>query len=498
MVWCAFIREDSFVIEIIVNNIKDVVVVSDKTVTFALILIKLCFFFISKLYKMKKTTLGVLFITMSVVFAVAQQHKWTLQECMDYATENSIEILKSRAQTQIAFETLKQQKAAWLPTLSASSSHSVTYRPFQEGSTGFINGNSMSSSSNKTSYNGSYGVNAAWTVFNGNQTANNIKVARLDTEQSELQTQISINSLKEDIVRLYINIMYTKEALKVNQELLKQDETLYERGKELLSQGQIAKYELLELQATVANGKYDIVNTKTQIDQYLLQLKQLLSLPCDDDFDVADISADDAETLLPIPATTTVYNSALASRPEIKSADVSIAQSQLNYKIAKAGFLPTISMSAGFGDNHSSGSDSEWFEQMKRNFDASLGLSISVPIFDGRKNKTNTRKAKLNQTIAQLDKEDAGRQLYYTIANYRLDAYNNQQKYIAGKEKLNYNQENYDAIYTKSQIGTMNIVETLNARSLLLTAKQDALQSKYLTLYNRKMLDFYADNKLDL
>ena len=448
--------------------------------------------------QMTKKTAWALCLLLCASSSYGQQHNWTLQDCINYATDHSIEILKSKAQTDIATENVKRQKANWLPTLSANSSQSLTYRPFQEGATGFVNGNAMSSSSKKTSYNGSYGINAYWTVFNGNQTNNNIKIAKLQSEESELKTLTSINTIKEQIVQLYINIMYTREALEVNKELLKQDSVLYKRGQELLSQGQIAKYELLELQAAVANGKYDIVNSATQIDQYLLQLKQLMSLPSEEHFDIANITLDDAHTLAAVPETQSVYSSALKQRPEIKAADLSIKEAELNYKVAKAGFLPTISLSAGFGDNHSSGSNKDWFEQMKRNLDGSVGVTISVPILDGRSNKTNTRKARIEQTIATLDKEDASRDLYYSIANYRLNAYNNQQKYIAGTEKLNYNQENYNAIYTKAQIGTMNIVETLNARTSLLNAKQDVLQSKYLTAYNRSMLNFYANNQLDL
>mgnify|MGYP001632434531 FL=1 len=448
--------------------------------------------------QMTKKTAWALCLLLCASSSYGQQHRWTLQDCINYATDHSIEILKSKAQTDIATENVKRQKANWLPTLSANSSQSLTYRPFQEGATGFVNGNAMSSSSKKTSYNDSYGINAYWTVFNGNQTNNNIKIAKLQSEESELNTLTSINTIKEQIVQLYINIMYTREALEVNKELLKQDSVLYKRGQELLSQGQIAKYELLELQAAVANGKYDIVNSATQIDQYLLQLKQLMSLPSEEYFDIANITLDDAHTLAAVPETQSVYSSALKQRPEIKAADLSIKEAELNYKVAKAGFLPTISLSAGFGDNHSSGSNKDWFEQMKRNLDGSIGVTISVPILDGRSNKTNTRKARIEQTIATLDKEDASRDLYYSIANYRLNAYNNQQKYIAGTEKLNYNQENYNAIYTKAQIGTMNIVETLNARTSLLNAKQDVLQSKYLTAYNRSMLNFYANNQLDL
>lgn len=448
--------------------------------------------------KIKDYFFALAFLWLCATTLSAQTHQWSLKECMDYATINSIEILKNRAQTSLAAEEIKQQKAQYLPTLSASTNQSLTYRPFLEGTTSFTNGNAMSSSAKKTSYSDSYGINASWTVYNGNQTSYNIKNAKLEYQQTELQTEENINSIKEQIVQLYINIMYTKEALKVNREILEQDIKLYNRGKELLAQGQIANYELLELQATVAEGKYDTVNTRTQIDNYLLQLRQLLSLPADEPFDVAPISASDEAVLETIPDARSIYNRAQNIRPEIKASELSIAQAELDYKIAKAGYLPTIRLTAGIGDNHSDGSDSDWFEQMKRNLDGSVGLTVSVPIFDNRQNKTNTQKAKINKTIAELDKQDAERTLFNTISTYHLEAINNQQKYIAGVERLNYNQENYDAIMAKAQIGTMDIVETLNARSSFLQAQQDALQSKYLTIYNREMLNFYADNTIEL
>lgn len=437
-------------------------------------------------------------VTMCVLSSLADGHKWTLKDCLDYAEQNNTGLLKSRAKTEEAKINVLQQKGGYLPSISASTSQSMTYRPFMESSTSIINGNAVTSSSNKTSQNGSYGINSSWTVYNGNQTANNIRSAKLSVEQSELQTEIAFNQLKEQIVQLYVQILYTKEALKVNEELLRHDEFLYERGKNVLAQGQIAKYELVELQTQVANGKYDIVNTQTLINQYKLQLKQILRIAGNEDFDIATLEMNDAEALKVIEATETIYTKALETRPEVKNSELNIKQADLNYKLAKAGYLPSVSMSAGFGDSHSTGIKKEWFEQMKRNFDASLGLTVSVPIFDARRTKSNVQKADVERTIAKLDSIDTNDELYNTIANYRLNAYNNQQKYIAGKERVNYNQQNFDAVYTKAQIGTMNIVETLNARAQLLSAKQDMLQSKYLTIFNMEMLDFYAGEEIDL
>ena len=422
--------------------------------------------------------------------ATGNAKKWTLKECINYAEQHSLDIAKAQAQAEQAKVDVLQKQAEWLPSLSASTSHSLNYSPFLKEQAGM--------DVDKLSYNGSYGVNAGWTVWNGNQTANNIRLAKLSAEQSELQSEMLLNNIKEQATQLYVQILYTEEALKVNRELLEQDETLYRRGEELLKQGQIAKYELLELQTQVANGQYDIVSTETQIEQYKLQLKHLIDFPSDKPFDVATVSISDEQALAAIPTAAAVHEKALMVRPEVREADLAIQQSELSYSIAKAGYLPTVSMSAGLGTNHSSGNHSDYFEQMKRSFDASVGISLSVPILDNRHNKSNVQKADINRTLAKLDRDELDYDLYNTIANYRLQAVNNQQKFQAGLARLKYNKENYAAIFEKARIGTMNIVETFNARTNLLNAQQDVLQSKYLTVYNMQMLRLYSGEEVEL
>ena len=419
-----------------------------------------------------------------------EPRQWTLKECLDYAEQHSNDVARVKAQAEQSKIDVMQQKAEWLPAVSASTSHSLNYTPFLK--------EQAEVDVDKASYNGSYGINASWTVWNGNQTANNIRLAKLAAEQSELQSEIFLNQIKEQATQLYVQILYTNEALKVNQELLAQDSVLYRRGEELLKQGQIAKYELLELQTQVANGQYDIVNTETQIALYKLQLMNLINLHDDESFDVAYVDVSDQQALAPVPPTDYVYEQALATRPEIKGTDLSIRQAELNYSVAKAGYLPTVSMSAGMGSNHSSASHTDYFEQMKRSFDASVGVSVSVPILDNHRNKANVQKADVNRLIAKIDRNDTESELYYAIANYRLQAVNNQQKFISGRTRLQYNRENYNAIYEKAQIGTMNIVETLNARTSLLNARQDVLQSKYLTIYNVQMLRLYSGEEITL
>jgi outer membrane protein len=125
-------------------------------------------------------------------------------------------------------------------------------------------------------------------------------------------------------------------------------------------------------------------------------------------------------------------------------------------------------------------------------------VSVSVPILDNRRNKTNVQKADINRTIAKIDKVETESEVYNAIATYRLQAVSNQQKFSSGLTRLKYNKANYDAIYEKARIGTMNIVETLNARTSLLNAQQDVLQSKFLTVYNMQMLRLYSGETLTI
>ena len=227
-------------------------------------------------------------------------------------------------------------------------------------------------------------------------------------------------------------------------------------------------------------------------------MNDIINMSDDVPFDVAPIEVSDAMALASIPETEAVYQRAQLVRPEMREADLRISQSELNYSLARAGYYPTVNLNAGMGSNHSSGSSRDFFEQMKRSFDASVGVSVSVPILDNRRNKTNVQKADINRTIAKIDKVETESEVYNAIATYRLQAVSNQQKFSSGLTRLKYNKANYDAIYEKARIGTMNIVETLNARTSLLNAQQDVLQSKFLTVYNMQMLRLYSGETLTI
>lgn len=421
---------------------------------------------------------------------------WSLTECIDYAMAHNVQLLKSQATEQSTRVDVAEAKAGLLPSLNGAITQGVNYRPFQESGGNFVNGGITTSAADKATQNGSYGINAQWVVWNGGKNKMNITNAQYSQQMASYDTQTSANKIKEQIAQLYVQILYMTEAEKVNETLLKQDSVICQRGEQMVKVGSMAKADLAQLQAQMSQGRYDVVNVQTQIANAKMQLKQLIELPSDATFDVQPISATDAQVLGAIPSKGAIYEAALDSRPEVKRSMLAIEQSALNTKMAKSGYMPTISLTGGLSDSHMTGSQTNWAKQMKNNFSGQLGVSVSIPIFDNRKNKSAVERAKVAETTAQLDMQDTQKQLYQTIETYWLNATNSQAKYVAAKSSVESLETSYDLMTEQFNLGLKNIAELLNSRANLLNAQQQMLQDKYTALLNRNLLSFYGGEEL--
>ena len=442
---------------------------------------------------MKKKSF-LLSVTLMLTASVAAQtnHLWTLQQCLDYAMQHNITLQRARLQLQSAKEDVSQSKAALLPSLNASTSHNLGYRPWQDSGITTVTNGTVNTKVDKTSYNGSYGLNASWTVWNGNRNRNQVKLNQLAEEQAELETQVTANSIQEQIAQLYVQILYLTEAVKVNEESLKTSQKNEERGKEMVEVGKMSKADLAQLTAQRSTDEYNIVSAQTQVKNYKLQLKQLLEITDGSEFDIVIPATTDEQALAEVPSLMSVYEQALATRPEIQSAEMAIKSSDVSLDIAKAGRMPTVSLSASAGTSTNSLANNGWGNQMKFNFNSGAGVNVSVPLFDQRQTKTNVAKARIQRENNLLALQDKQKQLYQTIENYWLDATTNQQRFRAAQATVDSEQLSYSLLQEKFNVGLTNIVELMTGKDRLLQAEQNRLQSKYMTLLNLQMLKFYG------
>jgi outer membrane protein len=281
------------------------------------------------------------------------------------------------------------------------------------------------------------------------------------------------------------------EAIEVHRQSLETSKKNEERGRQMVDVGKMSKADLAQLTAQRSTDEYNIVEAESNLADSKLQLKQLLEITSTEAFEIAVPNTTDEQALAEIPSLAEVYETALGLRPEIRNSKLGIESSGLQLKIARAGWLPTVSMTGGLGTSTNSMSQNTWGSQMKTNFDASAGVSVSIPIVDGRKAKTAVNNARIALEQAQLELQDKEKQLYSTLEGFWLDAQNNQQKFRTSLTTVESEQASYNLLSEQFQLGLKNIVELMTGKDKLLQAQHNKLQSKYTTILAMQLLKFY-------
>ena len=441
---------------------------------------------------MKKTSLMRVFaIGLAVLPLASFARQWTLQDCITYALQHNISLQKIRLQRLSAMEDVKESHAALFPSLSGMVSQNVSYNPWPQSGSYTIAGNRVQTQVDKVYYNGSYGINANWTVWNGNRNYNQIKLNKMAEERSSLDSAVSANSLKEQIAQLFVQILYSQEAVQVNRITLETSKKNEARGQEFVKVGNMSKADLAQLTAQRAQDEYAVVQAESALSDYKRQLKQLLQITDQEAFDVVVPETTDAMALQTIPQVTEVYEAALSNRPEIKNAMLGIKA-----KLARAGKMPTVSVSGSVGTNTTSIGNTAWGTQLKNNLVGGAGVSLSIPLLDQRQTRTAVNKAVLSRQNYELELEDRQTALYSAIENYWLQATNNQAQFKSAKVSTASAETSYNLLNEQFRQNLKNVIELMNGKDALLKAQQAELQAKYLAILNINMLKFYEGSEL--
>ncbi len=333
-------------------------------------------------------------------------------------------------------------------------------------------------------------------IYDGGAIKNTIKQQELNSQITELDIAQSENSIVEEITNIYIQILYAQAAIEQDKEQIELAQQTVHRALVLCDIGLLIKADVSQLESHLGSDNYQLVADETSRDDYLLQLKQLLELEGDTELSIADPTLEE-DVLAPLPDKRDVYNTALLLRPEIKAGELNIDKSEYDIKIAKASRLPQIDATAGISSLASSGSGN-MFTQLKDQWTNTLGVSLTLPIYDHGKTSNAVAQARLDKEDNELALADTKKQLWKTIETYWLNANSAQQRYIAAQASVESAQTSYELTSEQFRLGLKNIVELLTDKTSLTTSIQQMLQAKYMALLNSTLLRYYQGEEIKL
>lgn len=403
---------------------------------------------------------------------------WTLGECLDYALENNIQLRQSRNDYLSGVEDTKEAKAALFPSLAASATQGYTNYP-------------SSNAVDRNSYTGTYGLNAGMTLYEGGKLRTAVKQQQVQNRIDALAVEESANDIRIAIVQAYMQCLYAAEAVTVNRSTAEASKARRDRAEAMWQAGSISKVDFAQLESQYVSDEYQVVVARTSLDNYKLQLKQLLELDITEEMNLAAPAIQESEVLSALPAKAEIYATALDAMPEIKRGELGVESAELGIKQARAGFFPSVSLSAGIGTGHMSGGGFESGSQVWNRFNENIGLSVSIPIFSNRKNRTAVNKARIAVSNSYLERQNLEKQLLREVESAYLDAVSAQSQYTAAREKQRYAQQSYDLTDEQFRVGMKNTVELITAQNELTAARQELLQAKYMALLGIELLDIY-------
>lgn len=403
---------------------------------------------------------------------------WTLQECLDYAYQNNIQVRQSRNNQLSGIEDTKQAKAALFPSLVASTTQSYTNYPSSEVT-------------DNNSYTGTYGITAGMTIFEGGKLRTEVKRQKVQNQMDALSVEESVNDIRIAIVQAYMQCLYAADAVRINRSTAEASKAQRDRAEEMLRTGSISRVDFAQLQSQYSSDEYQIVVAGSTLDNYKLQLKQLLELDIMEEMNPAVPGVKEENVLKALPPKNEVYETALKVMPQIRRGELGIEVAKLEEKSARAGFFPSISLSASVGTGHMSNNDFESGSQIWNRFNENVGLTLNIPIFSNRKNRTAVNKAKIALNDSYLEWTSLQKELLRNVESAYLDAVSAQAQYLSAREKEKYARESYELTSEQFRVGVKNTVELITAQNEYSAAQQQVLQAKYLTLLSIELLNIY-------
>jgi outer membrane protein len=407
---------------------------------------------------------------------------WTLQQCINYANENNIQVNTLRLTKESDEQALLLSKAAKDPNLSGSLSQSFTDSRVANATTGVFH--SQGTAANN------YSLNSSVILYNGGYLNNAIKQNQLLLQSADLNIKAEENSLTIQLTQAYLDILLSKENIIYLEDLVTTSQAQLQQGQLEYNAGSIARKDLVALEAQLANDQYNLITAQNAERQNTLTLKQLLQLPTGYILNVEE--PDTVVAIVPVTPLEDAEKEAAAQRPEIKNSQIAVQVAQYDLLKAKAGYKPTISASGSLvSDYYSDNGPKSYLPQLNNNFYQFLGVSVSVPIFTNRIVKTNVENSKIEIKQATLNMSNTQIVLSQEVEQAYLNVLNSQSQYQASVVQLDADKESYRIAAEQLKLGGISTADYLVQKNLYVQALQDYIQAKYNALITEKIYDFY-------
>ena len=427
------------------------------------------------------------------VAAQAQQGPWSLSQCIDYALEHNLSVQQSALAVEQREVDLSTAKGRRLPGLSASASESISF------GRGLTEDNTYSDNTNTSST--SFTLGGELPIFQGFDITNGIKISELNLAAATADLEKARDDIRVAVAQAYVQILYNQELARVAAEQASHDAQLLEQVRERRLAGLVSDAEVSAQQATLAQSRQSQIQAEGNLRVAVLELTQLLELPSPEGFDiVVPEVGDPSHALLMRPEA--IYDEAVAIKPVVEAARINADAAAVSVARAKGAYLPRLSLSGGIGTNYYTNSNSpiplpNFSTQLKKNFSQSLGLSLSIPIFQRMSARNGVRTAEITLKGQQIQLENVKKALYKEIQQAYYNAVTAQARYEGSQEAAASARQHYELTEEKYKVGKAGVTDYNDARNNWLRAESEHIQARYQCLYQTKLLDFYRGVALE-
>ena len=412
------------------------------------------------------------------------QGQWDLKRCIDHAISHNISI-KQRdnliKQSELQLSTAKNSR---LPDLNASVGENLSFGRGLTAENTYTNTNTS---------NTSFGVSTSIPLFTGMRIENTIKLGQLNLDATTADLEKAKNDIAMQVAQQYIQIVYSKELVAVAHRQTGIDSMQVERLKEMLNHGKASKAEVSQQMAALAQSQLTVTQAENEYRMALLNLSQLLELPSPEGFAIADVDVSAFSTGV-LPSADAIYSDALGIKPEIVAESLRLQGTERSIKIAEAARYPQLYLSGGLGTNYytTSGFDADGFgRQLKNNFSQSIGLNLSIPLFNRFATRNSIRSAEIDRDNQRLQLDNAKKALYKEIQQVYYNAVSADAKYQSSIAAAQSSEDAFELMQAKYENGKATITEFNESKNNLMKAQSDLMQARYEYLYQTALIEFY-------